>query len=129
MNSMKSLIKLKSIKKLKLNDMNRFVETDLILLVKELPLLQDISIQTSCSESITMAVTMDGLIEMVQSGKRLRSIDLGCTENLNIDRNDFDTLLNAVKSDDPNRKLSMSIKSSPKQGRAYCHEQLIFLQY
>lgn len=101
--AIQSLTKFKSLNELVLIDNGSFLEEDLILLARELPLL-------------SVAITLDGLIKLAQTGKQLKDIILYKVTNFRINQNGFDSLLNAVKSCQPNRKLWIHISGSGFDG-------------
>lgn len=73
------------------------VESDLILLATELPLLMEIDVRRSYEHS--MSITVDGLKKMIENGKQLNCINLGKVRDLHIDKTAIDTILNAIQSD------------------------------
>lgn len=114
--AIQSLIKLKSIKQCVINNSNQFSEADLNLLASELPLLTYLEIYNLKMTSMPMTLTARGLINIVKNGKRLEHFRLGKVPNFQINQSEFDALLNAVKSGEPNRKVELNIFGSQSSG-------------
>lgn len=104
--AIESLANLKSITKLGLKCKEGFLESDLMLLASGLPLLTSLRISTGFSP---IAISMDGLIKLVQIAGRLTFLGLGVITNLHINQNEIDTLLDAVKIGESNRRLYIFI--------------------
>lgn len=91
----KSINKLKTMKRLLLNEMRNVKETDLISLTANLPLL--VELQLYFGYGIDKVITVDGLVEMIKNAKHLGFLALMGIRNLRIDQEAFEKVLNAVQ--------------------------------
>lgn len=109
--------------------MNAFANASLCLerqplLMERQPLLMELLINTNPVTPIALriAMTVDGLREIVQNGKHLERFLLGTVKHLHIDQNVFDNLLDTIKSGTPNRQLYIYI-SGTSCGKEWNHKQ------
>lgn len=109
--AIQSLIKLKTIKVLSLEMSEPFFQENLILLAKKLIELTDIRISTNVLNETTK-ITMDGLIQLIQTGKKLKTIYLDRTGDLHLNENTMRSLQNAVISGEQNRDVTIIMEHS-----------------
>lgn len=87
-----SINKLKTLKLLRLNEMKNVNESDLISLTSNLPLL----VELGMCFNYEVAITVDGLVEMIEGAKHLGYLELLKVRNLRIDQAAFEKLLEVV---------------------------------
>lgn len=103
--TIQSILNLKSLNVFRLLNIKqdaRMSQNDLILLVTELPLLTEIEFK--CINKGIMPMTVDGLKNVVQCGKRLTNIKLRGVKNLHINKRAIETIIDAVQI---NERLSI----------------------
>lgn len=103
----KSILKLKTMKILNLEEVGKVTDADLVPLTKELPLLENL--QLYFGSEAKAPITVAGLTEMVKNGKQLDYLGLVGVKNLKIDKKAFDSLLEAARARGNDKKLKIEI--------------------
>ncbi|XP_031617142.1 uncharacterized protein LOC116337005 [Contarinia nasturtii] len=113
-NDIKSILKLKTMKVLLLNNIEKAVtDADLVPLATQLPLL--VHLQLDFGEKVKTPITVNGLVKMVKDGKQLKYLALVRVQNLKIDKKAFENILKAVQSRRNENKLTIDINTSSKK--------------
>ncbi|XP_055304390.1 uncharacterized protein LOC129569531 [Sitodiplosis mosellana] len=108
----KSILKLKAMKFLSLDEVGNVTDADLVPLNKELPLLENL--QLYFGTKAKTPITADGLTKMVKDGKHLEYLGLVDIKNLKIDKKAFDDLLKAAQSRGNEKTLTIEIIGNKK---------------
>lgn len=107
--AIKSLLNLKSLKKLRLWINESFREQYLVLLVNELTQLIDLQVGGYFNSSVKISEYI--IIKTVQSGKRLRTFSVIDLAYIHFNKNVIDSLINAAKCGETNRELTIYISA------------------
>lgn len=110
--AIQSLIQLKSIKTLSLVMDKPFHQEDLILLASELTQLTRFSIAEFSEGGDRTKITVNGLTKILQVGQKLKIIYLNHIDDLHFSQSAITSLLNAIKSGEPNRDVAICITNS-----------------
>lgn len=94
-NDIRSIICMKTLKQVVLNEIKSVLDEDLVCLTTELPLLTHLKLEF---HQVFRPTSASVLIKMVQAGKRLVSIGLHGIGMFNIDQKVFESLLEAVSN-------------------------------
>lgn len=110
--AIKSIIKLKTMKLMSLNEVGNVTDVDLVPMFTELPLLENVQLHFGVNAKTP--ITLDGLSKMVRHGKHLTYLALVGIKNLKIDQKAFDGLLKAAQSRGSEKKLKIDIVGNKK---------------
>lgn len=87
-----NILKLKTLRHLVLGSFEEIIDKELILITKELPLLEKLRIDIEFSD--LAVITTAGLIDMISFGKRLSYLGINGVRYIDIDQNTFKALVN-----------------------------------
>ncbi|XP_055304391.1 uncharacterized protein LOC129569532 [Sitodiplosis mosellana] len=108
----KSILKLKTMKIMSLDEVVNVTDADLVPLTKELPLLENL--QLYFGTKARTPITVSGLAKMIKAGKHLDYVALVGVQNLKIDKKAFDDLLKAAQSRGNEKTLTIDIVGKKK---------------
>lgn len=107
-NDIKSILKVKTIKSLVLDEIVKAVsDTDLVPLATQLPMLEHL--QLNFGKKVKTPISVNGLAKMAKDGKQLQYIAFVGVENLKIDKKAFENILKAVQCRRNEKKLTIHI--------------------
>ncbi|XP_031636623.1 uncharacterized protein LOC116349362 [Contarinia nasturtii] len=105
----KSILKLKTMKILSLNSIEKASDADLVPLATQLQLLEHLQLDFT---NVKAPITANGLVNMAADGNQLEYMALINVQNLKIDQKVFENILQAVQSRSNGKKLTIDIVGS-----------------